>query len=151
MVTPIQMANWTSAIANRGTLNTPHLAKTFENEKKEREDIQFSPLKKEILSEKSLSTVLEGMWNAVNGPRATIRGLAGISGLTVAAKTGTAEFGQLNKKGEYEHTHAWVTTVFPYDNPKYVLTIFLEDGGQSYNAVKVAKEMITWMKDNGKL
>jgi len=151
LVTPIQMANWTSAIANRGTLNTPHLAKTFENEKKEREDIQFSPLKKEILSEKSLSTVLEGMWNAVNGPRATIRGLAGISGLTVAAKTGTAEFGQLNKKGEYEHTHAWVTTVFPYDNPKYVLTIFLEDGGQSYNAVKVAKEMITWMKDNGKL
>ena len=151
LVTPIQMANWTSAIANGGILNTPHLGKTFENEKKERSDIQFSPLQKKILSEKSLSTVLEGMWNAVNGPRATIRGLSGIAGLTVAAKTGTADFGQLNKKGEYEHTHAWVTTVFPYDNPKYVLTIFLEDGGQSYNAAKVAKEMIIWMKDNAKL
>ena len=71
--------------------------------------------------------------------------------MTVAAKTGTAEFGKLNKKGEYEHTHAWVTTIFPYDNPKYVLTMFLEDGGQSYNTAKVAKEMIIWMKDNGKL
>jgi len=151
LVTPIQMANWTSAIANGGRLNTPHLAKTFENEKKKKEELQFLPLKVDILSEKSLSTVLEGMWNAVNGPRATIRGLAGVPGLTVAAKTGTAEFGKLNKKGEYEHTHAWVTTVFPYDNPKYVLTIFLEDGGQSYNTAKVAKEMIVWMKENGKL
>jgi len=151
LVTPIQMANWTSAIANGGRLNTPHLAKTFENERKKKEEIQFSPLKENILSEKSLSTVLEGMWNAVNGPRATIRGLTGIPGLTVAAKTGTAEFGKLNIKGEYEHTHAWVTTVFPYDNPKYVLTIFLEDGGQSYNTAKVAKEMIVWMKENGKL
>ena len=44
-----------------------------------------------------------------------------------------------------------VTTIFPYDNPKYVLTMFLEDGGQSYNTAKVAKEMIVWMKENGKL
>ncbi|MGI6484609.1 MAG: penicillin-binding protein 2 [Candidatus Dojkabacteria bacterium] len=151
LVTPIQMANWTAAIANGGTLHTPHLAKSFENEKKVKEDIKFTPLGEKILSEKSLDTVLEGMWNAVNGPRATIRGLAGIPGLTVAAKTGTAEFGKLNKKGEYEHTHAWVTTIFPYDNPKYVLTMFLEDGGQSYNTAKVAKEMIVWMKENGKL
>ncbi len=151
LVTPIQMANWTAAIANGGTLHRPHLAKSFENEKKVKEDVKFTPLREKILSEKSLDTVLEGMWNAVNGPRATIRGLAGIQGLTVAAKTGTAEFGKLNKKGEYEHTHAWVTTIFPYDYPKYVLTIFLEDGGQSYNTAKVAKEMIVWMKDNGKL
>lgn len=151
LVTPIQMANWTSAIANGGTLNRPHLAKYFENEKKEKDGLVFKPLQENVVSSDALKLVREGMWSAVNGPRATIRGVSGISGVTVAAKTGTAEFGKLNSKGEYEHTHAWVTTFFPYENPKYVLTIFLEDGGQSYNTAKVAKEMIVWMKENGKI
>lgn len=151
LVTPIQMANWTSAIANGGKLNTPHLADFFENEKGERVSPEFKPLGENIISGDSLKTVREGMWSAVNGPRATIRGVAGVPGVSVAAKTGTAEFGVLNKKGEYEHTHAWVTTFFPAENPRYALTIFLEDGGQSYNAAKSAKEIIIWMKDNGKL
>ena len=43
----------------------------------------------------------------MNGPRATIRGLAGIPGLTVAAKTGTAEFGKLNKRVNTSIPHAW--------------------------------------------
>lgn len=151
LVTPIQMANWTSAIANGGKLHTPHLADFFENEKGEKTPVQFGLLGENIVSESSLKTVREGMWSAVNGPRATIRGVAGIPDVSVAAKTGTAEFGKLNKKGQYEHTHAWVTTFFPADNPKYALTIFLEDGGQSYNAVKSARELILWMKENGRL
>ncbi len=151
LVTPIQMANWTAAIANGGRLNTPHLAGVFENEKKERNSPEFEPLGESILSSDALKVVREGMWSAVNGPRATIGGMAGIPGVSVGAKTGTAEFGKLNKKGEYEHTHAWVTTFFPTESPKYVLTIFLEDGGQSYNAVKSAREIILWMKASKKL
>jgi len=151
LVTPIQMANWTAAIANGGKLNTPHLADFFENEEGGKSYQEFKPIGENILSADSLKIVREGMWSAVNGPRATIRGVAGIPDVSVAAKTGTAEFGKLNKKGEYEHTHAWVTTFFPAENPKYALTIFLEDGGQSYNAVKSARELIIWMKDNGRL
>lgn len=151
LVTPIQMANWTAAIANGGKLNTPHLAHSFESEDGQKVSSEFSPLGEGILSSDSLKTVREGMWSAVNGPRATIRGVAGIPDVSVGAKTGTAEFGKLNKKGMYEHTHAWVTTFFPTENPKYVLTIFLEDGGQSYNAVKSAREIIVWMKENGRL
>lgn len=148
LVTPIQMANWTAAIANGGRLNTPHLAGVFENEKKEKSSLEVQPLGENIISTDSLKIVREGMWSAVNGPRATIGGVAGIPGVSVAAKTGTAEFGKLNKKGEYEHTHAWVTTFFPAEDPKYVLTIFLEDGGQSYNAVKSVREIIIWMQEN---
>lgn len=148
LVTPLQMANWTSAIANGGTLHTPHLAKYFVNEKKEQEQVVFEDIDKNIVSSKALEVVREGMYSAVNGPRATITGVAGMK-IKVAAKTGTAEFGKLNKNGEYEHTHAWVTTFFPYENPKYVLTIFLEDGGQSYNATAIARSMIDWMISNG--
>lgn len=148
LVTPLQMSNWVSAIANGGTLYTPHVAKYFENEENERTDVTFDTLGTNIVSSNALATVREGMWSAVNGSRATIRTLAGLK-VSVAAKTGTAEFGSLNKDGEYEHTHSWVTSFFPYENPKYVVTIFLEDGGESLNAVKVAKEMIVWMTENG--
>ncbi|MBP5204233.1 hypothetical protein J6Z48_01155, partial [bacterium] len=117
---------------------------------KKKEEIPYTPLLENVVSDKSLSVVREGMWSAVNGPRATIV-LNNVSGVSIAAKTGTAEFGALNAKGIYEHTHAWVTTFFPYESPKYVVTVFLEDGGQSYNAVNVAREIITWMRDHSLL
>jgi penicillin-binding protein 2 len=87
------------------------------------------------------------MWSAVNGPRATIRTLSGTK-VEVAAKTGTAEFGALSKDGEYERAHAWATSFFPYKDPQYTLTIFLEDGGESINAVRLAKQMVEWMVEN---
>ena len=56
---------------------------------------------------------------------------------------------KVNEKGIYEDTHAWVAGFFPFDNPKYSFTVFLEDGGSSSNASAVAREMITWMVQNG--
>lgn len=148
LVTPIQMANWIAAIANGGTLNTPHVAEKFVSSDGEESAIEFEPIGTKIVSESALATVREGMWSAVNGSRATITSLKGL-GVEVAAKTGTAEFGELNEKGEYEHTHAWTTGFFPYDNPEYSFTIFLEDGGESYNAAYVARDMIKWMVEEG--
>lgn len=147
LVTPLQMANWISAIANGGTLNTPHVADYFLDEEKQRDTLEFEPIYKDVASKETLTTVKEGMWSAVNGPRATIRTLSGIKG-EVAAKTGTAEFGKLNKDGQYENTHAWATGFFPYKDPEYTFTIFLEDGGESINAVRTAKKIVEWIIEN---
>ena len=147
LVTPLQMVNWTSAIANGGTLYTPHVGDYFLDEKKERETLEFNPLYTNVASKETLKTVREGMWSAVNGSRATIKTLSGMQ-VKVAAKTGTAEFGALNKDGVYENTHAWTTSFFPFENPKYAVTIFLEDGGESINAVRTTKEMIEWIIQN---
>jgi penicillin-binding protein 2 len=144
LATPLQMVNWTSAIANEGTLNTPHVGDYFLDEDGERETLEYDPIRTEVASKEAIRTVKEGMWSAVNGPRATIRTLSGLS-VEVAAKTGTAEFGALSKDGTYENTHAWTTSFFPYDKPKYAMTIFLEDGGESINAVRVARQMVEWM------
>jgi penicillin-binding protein 2 len=144
LVTPLQMVNWTSAIANEGTLHTPHVGDYFLDEDGERKTLEYDPIRTEVASEEAIETVKEGMWSAVNGPRATIRTLSGLS-VEVAAKTGTAEFGALSKDGTYENTHAWTTSFFPYDKPKYAMTIFLEDGGESINAVRVARQMVEWM------
>lgn len=150
LVTPIQMSNWMGAIANGGTLNTPHFAHSFANNDGSEEKIAKSALNTNLANISAIQTTREGMYSAVNGSRASIRTLAGL-GVGVAAKTGTAEFGALNKKGEYEHTHSWVGGFLPYESPKYSFTVFLEDGGMSLNAVKVMKEMISWMVKEGKI
>ncbi len=147
LVTPLQMVNWTSAIANEGTLHTPHVAEYFLDEEGNRETLKYEPIYTEIASVDAIKTVKEGMWFAVNGPRATIRTLAGTK-VEVAAKTGTAEFGVLSKDGTYESTHAWATSFFPYNEPKYSMTIFLEDGGESLNAVRLSRQMVDWMIEN---
>lgn len=150
LVTPIQMSNWMAAIANEGTLYKPHLVKYMVDENGNKTETQVMVLEDSIAKKEAFEIAKEGMWSAVNGSGASIGSLSGL-GTQVAAKTGTAEFGALNKDGSYEHTHAWVGGFFPYDNPKYSFSIFLEDGGESINAVRVMREMIQWMVQNGKI
>ena len=150
LVTPIQMANWMAAIANGGTLNTPHVAEKFVSSEGVEETLKYSPLRKNIVSDSALAVVRVGMWATVNGSRSTVYPLRGAK-TVVAAKTGTAEFGKLNEKGQYEHTHAWVGGFFPYDNPQYSYSIFLEDGGESANAAYVMRYMVDWMVEEGYL
>ncbi len=147
LVTPLQMSNWMASIANEGTLNTPHLAKKFVTEDGIENELQYEIRKSNIASKESFKITKEGMWSAVNGSRRSIGQLSGL-GVEVAAKTGTAEFGALNEKGEYEHSHAWVGGFFPYKDPKYSFSLFLEDGSESYNAVTVMKNVISWMVEN---
>lgn len=148
LVTPIQMANWMSAIANGGTLNTPHLLTKYVDENGNSEVIQYEPKYTNIASKDALNTVKKGMYETVYSSRGVAGRLASAK-VKVAAKTGTAEFGKVNEKGIYEDTHAWVGGFFPYDNPQYSFSILLEDGGQSSNATPIMLEMINWMVGEG--
>ena len=148
LVTPVQMSNWMAAIANGGTLYTPHVAKKFVDEKGFEYPVEFEILESNIASKESLDLVKKGMWDTVNSSRGIVGSLSN-TGTSVAAKTGTAEFGKVNEKGIYEDTHAWVGGFFPYENPKYSFSVFLEDGGMSSNASSAMREMIVWMVQNG--
>jgi penicillin-binding protein 2 len=147
LVTPLQMANWMAAIANGGTLNTPHLAKKFINEEGDEDILEYEPIATDLASSNALNITKEGMRAAVLREGSGLSLLSGYS-FSVAAKTGTAEFGALNEKGVYEHTHAWVGGFFPYESPKYSFSILLEDGGESYNAVKTARIFFDWLVEN---
>ena len=46
---------------------------------------------------------------------------------TAAGKTSTAQTGKYNED-ENEILQAWFTGYFPVDNPKYVVTVLIEDG-----------------------
>ena len=138
------MVNWVSAIANGGTLLTPHFATKITSASGNVTLLSPAPLNKNIVKDSALALVRKGMYEAVNGPRRTITALTNMP-IKVAAKTGTAEFGKVNSLGQYTHTHAWVTGFFPYDKPKYAFVVFLENGGSSYNPELMMAQFISWM------
>jgi penicillin-binding protein 2 len=148
LVTPMQMANWIAAIANGGTLYTPHIITKSSNEDGKEEEILHDPLNTDFISSEALETVKKGMWSVVHSDLGSAKILRTV-GEEVAVKTGTAEFGALNEKGEYEHTHAWIAGFYPYNDPKYSFSIFFEDGGLSFDSLPHARDILTWLISEG--
>lgn len=136
LVTPLQVANYTVAIANDGTLYQPQIVnKIINSNKKEIIKIQPKILRSNFIKSEYLQTVREGMRAAVVSGSA--RSLSTLP-LSVAAKTGTAQ----NPSGR---THAWFTCFAPYDKPEIVLTVLIENGGEgSAAAAPVAREFLKW-------
>ena len=151
LVTPLQMANVTAAVANRGSLYKPHLVDRITDADGNLLQ-RFEPalVRQVPVDPENLDIVREGMYGAVNWPQGTAPN-ARLAGIDVAGKTGTAEFfkddnhdGQpdLDEKGNMP-THAWFTSFAPYINPEIVVTVFISNGGEgSANAVPVAAKIL---------
>ncbi|QXM05987.1 peptidoglycan D,D-transpeptidase FtsI family protein [Crassaminicella indica] len=132
-VTPLQIAKITAIIANDGIDTGVYLIKEvvddYGNIVKKIE--KNKPQK--VISYKTAKKIQRMMEKVVKGGTARNMGLG-----RVAGKTGSA---QANLKGK-EIIHAWFTGYFPSDEPKFVITIVVEDGvsgGQS--AVPIFKNI----------
>ena len=119
LVTPLQMALATAAIANGGDMLRPRLVLAPRRASDPgREVASRMPWRRS-----SLDVVRRGMWRVVNGSEGGGR-RAHLDGLEIAAKTGTAEYldhGILKK-------HAWMIAYAPYRAPKYAMAVVVEDG-----------------------
>jgi penicillin-binding protein 2 len=120
LITPLQMANMTATIANRGWFYTPHLAKSIEGEG----NIDDKYLEKNYASIDSAYywPIVEGMDLAVNGGAGSTARIAKIQGIQVCGKTGTAE----NPHGE---DHSIFIAFAPKDNPQIALAVYVENEG----------------------
>jgi len=139
-VTPLQVAVAFSAIANGGILYKPQIVKEIIEGSASSPKVikRFRPqiIRKGFIDPANLKIVREGMREAVIYGSSQV-----LSDLPVkaASKTGTA---QTSREGYY---HNWVTVIAPYDNPKIVLTIVIEDvEGVRFAALPVAKEVLNW-------
>ncbi len=129
-VTPIQMVRATGAIANKGTLLTPHVLAE--------KDVTY-PIEKIDIPDEYFTIVGEGMRQAVTAGTAISMNFPEVK---IAAKTGTAQVG-ISK----QNVNSWVIGFFPYDHPRYAFTVMMENGPAN-NAVKasyVAKQLFQWM------
>lgn len=122
LTTPIQMANFTAAIANRGFYRRPHFKKSFDSKIND----SLYPVKRTLIDSKHFETVIEGMHQVVE--RGTAR-LAKISGLEICGKTGTVEnFIRLNNEKTQLTDHSIFIAFAPKENPKIALAVFVENG-----------------------
>ncbi|MEE8523754.1 MAG: penicillin-binding protein 2, partial [Thermoanaerobaculia bacterium] len=134
LVTPMQIAVMTAAIANGGRLVVPHLVRDPARDPAAVD----STLTKEI-SREHLQRVREAMWSVVNEARGT--GVAARTpGIEIAGKTGTAQVVTQktrtnNDELPFEHRdHAWFVSFAPADDPRLVVVVFVEHGGAGSRA-----------------
>ena len=139
--TPIEVAASFVAIVNGGKLLEPRVVKEVVNDNKEViEEIQSKVVRENFIDPEYLQIVREGMRQAVTGVNSPQASSITLNSLPVssAAKTGTAELGN-------DRYNNWVTVFAPYDDPKIVLTIVVENvKGVKAAALPVAKEILNW-------
>ncbi len=115
--TPLQMAQMTAAIANKGYYYTPHIIKKIGG--KAIDEIDSTVKKHEIpIDKKYFTPVIEGMYNVVE--KGTGRA-AKIDSIKVGGKTGTIQ----NPHGD---DHSAFIAFAPIDNPQIVIAVYVEKG-----------------------
>ncbi len=116
LLTPIQMANMTAAIANRGFYYTPHIVKKIGSEPIE--DPNFTQPKYTTIDSSHFGVVIEGMFDVFD--KGTARWSKHDS-IEMCGKTGTAE----NPHGQ---DHSIFIAFAPKDDPKIAIAITVENG-----------------------
>lgn len=117
-VTPIQMANFVTVIANRGWYYTPHYIK----------EIDGAAITDSIYTKKHYSgidarhfeQVVDGMFRVIES--GTGRGVRFSKDIEICGKTGTAE----NPHGK---DHSIFIAFAPKDNPKIAIAVYVENVG----------------------
>ena len=117
LTTPIQLANMTAAVANRGFYFIPHIVKNIKDEKI---DTKFVTPINTTIDKEHFEPVIEGLFNVFENPRGTARG-SRVEGIEICGKTGTSE----NPHGQ---DHSIFIAFAPKDNPKIAIAVFVENG-----------------------
>ncbi len=126
LVTPLQIAEMTACVANRGVPVTPRLVA---------EEGAPGVLGERVsMKAGAFESVIKGMWMSVNA-EGTGRG-ARVEGFDVCGKTGSTQWigkelaERLAQQGrEVKKTHSWFSGFAPMSDPKVVVTVLVEFGG----------------------
>ncbi|MGE0598997.1 MAG: penicillin-binding protein 2 [Dehalococcoidia bacterium] len=143
LATPLQVARMTAAIANGGKLVTPHLVdsiiapdgETVRTIQPEFQDVGMSKETAQVIGEGMLASVQYGAGT-----------LAQLPSVSVAGKTGTAEFYDPDTGRKTQH--AWFTGFAPYGNPEVVVTVYFDKGIGGTHAAPVAAKILDYYFKN---
>ncbi len=136
LATPLQINTVTQYFASGGVSYRPHLVKGVESEEKGAiTSVEPIVVKTDVVDRKNVEIVREGLRSAVEAGSARRLSLLGV---TAAGKTGTAQWGS-------GAPHAWFTGFAPYEDPKIVVTVLVEQGEEgSRSATPVAYDILKW-------
>ncbi|HEX2707535.1 MAG TPA: penicillin-binding protein 2 [Solirubrobacterales bacterium] len=120
---PLQMAIAYAALANGGTIVTPHVGMELEDaagrvlkefDPKPRRHVHIDPAYRQV--------ILEGLHEAAQAQGGTSFGVFGGFSVEVAGKTGTAQ-----RQGHEDQS--WYAVLSPYPDPRIVTIVTIEEGG----------------------
>jgi len=122
--TPIQLANMTAAVANRGYYYTPHIVKRIKGKKL---NSNFTIRKLTSIKAEHFEPVIDGMLQVFEKGTGKY---SKVKGLDICGKTGTVQ-NYIRRNGEKIELadHSIFIAFAPKDNPKIALAVFIENGG----------------------
>ncbi len=124
LMTPMQMVNFTAAIANRGWFYKPHIIKNINGV----DTIPSIYKKKQIttIDPQHFEPVVQGLNDVYNYGTANFLKVPGIE---ICGKTGTAENKmKIDGKTVQLTDHSVFVAFAPKDNPKIAIAVFVENG-----------------------
>jgi penicillin-binding protein 2 len=146
LTTPIQLANATAAIANKGWFYRPHIIKSIDDKPVDNE--KYTTKQVTTIDKEHFEPIIQGMHDVYNYGTATFLRVPGIE---VCGKTGTSEnYIKIDGERMQLTDHSIFIAFAPKDNPKIALAVFVENGywGSRY-AGRISTLMIEkYLKDN---
>jgi penicillin-binding protein 2 len=116
-ITPLQMANATSIVANRGYYVTPHVVKRIDG--KPNPNAEYNKRHWASVDTPFYNIIIEGMQDVVERGTGYV---AKIPGIEICGKTGTAQ----NPHGK---DHSVFFAFAPKNKPKIAIAVFVENAG----------------------
>jgi penicillin-binding protein 2 len=125
LTTPIQLANMTAAIANRGYFYTPHILKSVSDNTLI--NPKYTTKKTTTISPKHFIPIIEGMHDVfITGTAKHVR----LKNIEICGKTGTAEnFKRINGKKIQFEDHSIFVAFAPKNDPQIAIVVYIENGG----------------------
>jgi penicillin-binding protein 2 len=139
LVTPMQLATATAALATNGLVMKPKVVHV-EQEANRNELLPHHPELTETITvnnQDHWDAVINAMIDVVHSPRGTARRIGAGSPYRIAGKTGTAQVFGLKEDEEYDaatlekklRDHALFIAFAPVDDPKIAVAVIVENGG----------------------
>ena len=145
--TPIQLANFTAAIANKGYFFTPHILKDID--KRPIENASFTEKKQTTIDKKHFSPIIEAMYEVFKTGTGK---WSQVKGIEICGKTGTSEnYTIVNGKRIKLEDHSILVAFAPKDNPKIAIAIFVENGGYGSRIAAPITSLMIEKYLNGKI
>lgn len=142
LATPMQLAQATAILANKGVAMRPHLVSGITNSKTGVSRVNPTAVNNTILlNDKNLDIVKLGMID-VTLPGGTAASVGANAGYSIAAKTGTAQVIGIKQNEKYNEKlvnerhrdHALFIAYAPAENPTIALAVIVENGGHGGSA-----------------
>ncbi len=147
LTTPIQLANFTATIANRGYFYTPHIVKKIDSNFID--NPKYTKPKKTTIDKEHFAPVVEAMHEVFKSGTGK---WSQVKGIEICGKTGTAEnFIIIDGVKKQLDDHSILVAFAPKDNPKIALAVFVENGGYGSTIAAPITSLLVEKYINGKI